>query len=340
MLRFISSLFSPAEGSALSDERQALILAATERAIDGSDSRLRALSGYQKLLRPPIEKVVDHVVALVDALPDPIELSAASFGADPRIRALFCSVEHLRETLGQMLELRAFVDSHRGENVYALMMVHKSERSVFGMELEGDALRRDVLQTAVSFTGHRCIGPAVTEADTRWELKKRGFDYLVAKALTRLIDAKRGKCELDRQRMLLQQKLDAMIAGNWGLDSTMAREASPALDRAGLESQIDAIEIELGLCRGQNLSLEDSLSCIAEVFDNPASWLDQRLITLALDHRGILLPIVEGNEERHLQYTELYSQYDQPQIILMVRIPQAEIPSRGDIFSKASYYLN
>lgn len=41
-----------------------LIGKATERAVDGLDSRLRLLSGYKKKLRPGIICAIDHVVNL------------------------------------------------------------------------------------------------------------------------------------------------------------------------------------------------------------------------------------------------------------------------------------
>lgn len=338
MFRFISSLFHPPRDSE-QNLRQILIRAATERAIEGTDSRLRALNGYRKKLQGPIERAVEHVVALVDSIPEAVELSAAGFGSDPRIRALFCSVEHLHEVLGKMKDVREYRATHRAADIYALLTVRKEERSVLGIALEGESLRRDVLQTAVNFTSHCCIGLASTEPDTRRELKQRAFDFLVAKALARLVEIKQGKSDIERQRTLLQRKLDAMRAGDWGLEAEISNGGPPFGDISTLEAEINAIEAELGQYRGEDLGLEESLGHIGGVLMDPGSWLDLRPITLTLDHRGIKSD-ESGEQFRDIEFSELCSKSGERRLVLLVRIPDGEIPDRGNFLSKASYYLN
>jgi len=106
-----------------------------------------------------------------------------------------------------------------------------------------------------------------------------------------------------------------------------------------LEAEIDAIEAELGCCRGENLGLEESLGHIGAVLGNPAPWLELRPFALSLDHRGIRAE-ERDKESRRLEFTELYSQDGERLIILLVRIPAGELPDSGDFLSKASYYLS
>ena len=68
MLHFLSSLFKPAAGEAGAPDK-ALIEAATERAIDATDPRLRALGNYRKRLREPVEQAARHIIGLVDSQP-------------------------------------------------------------------------------------------------------------------------------------------------------------------------------------------------------------------------------------------------------------------------------
>jgi hypothetical protein len=221
VLKFLSSLFAPPAEDDEGPDR-ALIDAAIERAVDGTDRRLRALDNYRRRLREPVERAVDHVIALVDAMPAPTEISAHSFGADPRIRAFFSSVDHLHSVLGKLKDVRQY-QAHcvdvAADEIFGLLVMQKDERTVLGMELEGDAVRKDVVQVAVSFSHHRYIAPASSEKDTRWELKKRAFDFLIERALEQLALETRKRVELDRQRCLLRRKLDALRAGNWGLGS-------------------------------------------------------------------------------------------------------------------------
>jgi hypothetical protein len=95
MLHFLSSLFKPTgDGAGVPDK--ALIEAATERAIDGTDPCLRALGNYRNRLREPVECTVQHIIALADELPPAVEISRRGYGTDSRLRAFFvknCEVE-------------------------------------------------------------------------------------------------------------------------------------------------------------------------------------------------------------------------------------------------------
>ena len=71
MLKLFQSMFRPGADK-LGTYPEDLIERAVERAVDGTDRRLRAVSGYKKSLRPAVIRAIDHVVALVDALPPPL----------------------------------------------------------------------------------------------------------------------------------------------------------------------------------------------------------------------------------------------------------------------------
>lgn len=341
MLRFLSSLFTPTAAEDESPDRD-LIDAAIERAVDGTDRRLRALGDYRRRLREPVERAVDHVIALVDAMPAPAEISAQSFGADPRIRAFFSSVDHLHGVLGKLKDVREY-RRHCAEipadEIFGLLVMQKEERTVLGMELEGDAVRKDVVQVAVSFSHHRYIAPASSEKGTRWELKKRAFDFLIERALERLAQETRKRVELEHQRCLLRRKLDALRAGNWGLGSALADNGHNGADVDVMEAEIESIDAELGQFGTNSLGLDQSLDCIAGVLGRPKEWLDTRPVALRLDYRGIKLADSGPPAAGELQLTELFSATGARRIILPGRIPKGEIPDRPDVVKELSRYL-
>jgi hypothetical protein len=343
MLRFLSLLFSEATAGADADAPDpAVIEAAIERAVDGTDRRLRAVGDYRKRLRDPVERAVRHVMTLVDSLPEPAEISQQSFGTDPRVRAFFSSGEHLREVLGGIAGLRACLEQCAGpvpDDLFGMLTMAMEERNVLGMELDGDIVRRDVLQVSVSFSRHRYLCPAAREADARWELKKRAFDFLVERALERLAEAKQKRGELERQRLLLRRKLDAMKAGNWGLDSMFADGDESPPDLAALEADIEAVDAELGNSGSQALGLEESLEHVADTLGHPEDWLAAREICLQLDYRGIKATRPCTNSLPELRLTELYSGSGQRRIALFGRVPHGEIPERPDFLREASRYL-
>jgi hypothetical protein len=338
VLRFLSSLFNDAEERSASFD-EVLLNKAIERVVDGTDRRLRALGDYRKPLREPVEEAIRHVVTMVDSLPSPVAINARAFGADPTLRALFVSADHLREVCRGFNSVREFLASREGsapEEIFGLLVTVREERKVFGMALEGDNLKRDVLQVAVNFSSHRYLGPADNEADTRWELKKRAFDFLVEGALERLMEERGKRLELDRQRSLLQRKLEAMRAGNWGLAAMLDGEGISA-DIAGLEADIEAIEAELKESHSDNLSLQQSLDCVVETLGRPADYLASRQISLHLDYRGIKLP--DSSSATGVELTELFTGSGHSRTALLGRITWADIPEAGDFWDKAKRYL-
>lgn len=341
MLRFLSSLFTtPAQRAGGLDE--ALIEKAIERAVDGTDRRVQAIGQYRKRLRQPVELAVTHVISLVDALPSPVEISPRAFGVDPRLRAFFVSPDHVREVLGGFKTIRDYLLDLAGpapEQIYGLLSMAMEERKVFGVELVGDTLRRDVAQITVNFFNHRYLGPASNELDTRRELKKRAFDFLLEKALERIASECSKRRELDHQRFLLKQKLATMKSGNWGLNAMMSDLERQRPDLAVLEAEIEVIDGELGQFHTDNLSLDESLACIVDTLSHPADWLASREISLRLDSMGIKIQDSSSAASREIALTEIYSGTGERRIILLGCIAHADIPKRPDSWREAQRYL-
>ena len=341
MLRFLGSLFTSTQEqpSAFDD---ALIEKAIDRAVAGTDHRIRALSDYKKLLREPVVKAMTHVIELVDALPPPVPISPQSFSESSTIRSLFVSKEHLSKVVGGFNSIRDYLSEVSvlpPDDIFGLLTMAQDERKVFGMELDGENLRRDVLQVAVNFSSHRFIGIKDNEVDSRRELKIRAFDFLLQKTLERIANQRSNRVELDRQRRLLQQKLDAMKAGQWGLGAMMNDSESVRPKLATLEEKINSIDAELGLFSSDKLSLEQSLSHVIDTLSNPQDWLSTREIRLRLDYRGIKLDDASSAPANEITLTELYSCTGEKRSVLLGRIASSDIPEQTDIWNAAKIYL-
>ena len=72
VLRFLHSLFN-AEPESASQFDKAMIQAAIERVVDGTDPRLRVVSHYRRKLRAPVERAIEYLMAQMAVLPPAIE---------------------------------------------------------------------------------------------------------------------------------------------------------------------------------------------------------------------------------------------------------------------------
>lgn len=340
MFGFVSRLFHV--GVLADREPEAgLIEAAIERVVDGTDRRLRALGDYRKRLREPVSNAVDHVIGLVDSFPAATEMSGRAFGRDPTVRALFSSVEQMRAVLGRSCGLRDFLSAGHvaADELYALLVMDREERTVFGTELDGDTVRRDVIQKAVSFSRQRFLGVRATEHESRTELKKRAFDYLIERAMESLTDERLKREEMVQQRRLLRRKLEAMRAGRWGLAPLECDDESRGSDGAELEEKIEAIDQELGRFAGSALDLHESLERISSVLGAADDYLQVRELRLHIDYRGLSVPESAATSGSDVELIELFAASGLCRTVLFVRVPVREIPERSDPLRKAAHYL-
>ncbi len=341
MLHFLSSLFSTTSRRGEVVDK-ALLERAIERVVEGSDPRLRALPGYRKRLRAPVESAVRHVIDLVNRLPEPVEISRQAFRNDPRLRAFFVSPEHLQETIGNCPMVSDYLRAARpaaDETIFGLLSMTRSEKNILGMDLRGDTVQREVAQVAVNFSDHRYLGPSGGETETRRELMRRGFDFLIEKALEGIVTARSKKAELDQQRQLLQRKLRAMEAGHWGLEPVFAGSDAGPTDLAALEAEMQAVETELLALGSKPHALEHSLEHIGATLGDPAHWLDMRSISLELNQMSVKAGPGTTGRCYQLELTELFSASGQLRTVLLGRFPVQDLPPRPDFLEEAERLL-
>ncbi|MGZ8218433.1 hypothetical protein [Methylomagnum sp.] len=322
MLRFLRSIFEshPNPDDALLEE---VLKNAIERAVDKTDHRLRALGNYGKRLRGPVEHALRHVNGLIGQLPPPVEISPDRYGHDPRLRAIFASAAHMTDVLGRFQTVREYLEQRPGlppDNIYGLLSTAKKEKRTLGMELDGDLLKRDVLQTAISFEDHHFLASSDSEESARTELAGLGFDFLLQNAVEKIAAQRLRRGELARTRQILRRKLLSSKPGT--------------LDVATLEADIALIDEELGHFGGIELSLTESLQHVEAVLNDADQWLALAPFRASLDYRN-----VKNASSETLEMSEVTSLSGIQRIVLFGYIPRSQLPARKDMLKLGRAYL-
>jgi len=334
-LKLFQSIFG--RGETRGRYAESLIEAAIERAVDGTDSRLRLLPGYRKRLRQPVIRAIDHVVALVDGLPACVPAGRSDHGAEPRLAAMFASAQDMLEIFGRDSELADFLsspDAFGAQRVSALLLAERVERNTLGMDLIGDQVRRDVQQVAVSFTGHRLLDPRGDEQETRRQLKRRAFDHLLSLALTRIAEVRIEREDLTRQRDLLRRKLTALERGGWGFDAPPAGHPNPA----ALATELDAVTGQLEALGADEGVLGAHLEVVAELLGEAHRQLWAEEITLYLDPMNIQRD-AQHPSARRIVLQELHNAQGRRVTLLPISIAPGDLPPREDFVAMAERYL-
>jgi hypothetical protein len=334
MLKLFQSIFGDSEQPGRYSE--ALIAAAIERSVDGTDSRLRALSGYKKHLRAAVIHAIDHVVALVDAIPAPLAAGRGDYNAEPRLKALFASADHMQEVFGNDISLREFrgAAEHGSERVVALLLAERVEKNVLGMELAGDMVRRDVAQVAVNFRSHRLVEITSNEADTRRQLKRRAFDHLLTLALTRIAEVHGERADLAHQRDLLRRKLSALKRGGWSFE---AEEGAPPEHKA-LIAELQEIETELSNLGTDAGALQGRLDIVADLLGHAEQQLWAGDFAVHLDNMNIRRDAQDPSAQG-ITLQELHNARGASLVMLLVALAPGELPQRENPITAAERYL-
>ncbi len=340
VMNFVRTLFAawPRSYTRLNEQD---IDRATNMVVDGTDPRLRMISGYKRKLRKPIIRSLVHVDRLVQRLPGPYEISRKAFAMDPQVNALFATADAMQDVFSQSDMLRKFfADSPGSDLVYATMGMHKNEKQQFGMELQGDIVRKEVAQQVVSFAGHRIGVYGQTEDEVREWVRWRGIQSLAASALESITEMKVTTHELQERRALLSVKLSEIKAQCRGLDALA--ESRPEDEAAWETTQrhLEETEQQLQEARASLGTMDDYLRQVCKVLTHPTKHLRAKSGSVHLDRMGVM--VKEGNQHRGAKVvTTQVTLGKQPSYeAVLVSYPRAEMRDQDYYRSRARPYLH
>jgi len=283
MFRIFQSFFGGNEKKGSYPE--SLVKAAIERAVEGTDPWMRAVSGYKRKLRPAVLQAIDHVVALVDHMPAPITMDRAAYEDSPQVHAVFISTDDMNSIIAESRELAEFrKGSVDAQAAYALLLTEKQERGILGAEMSGDIVMHGVPQVTVSFESHRVVDPSSSEDELRRKLKHRAFDHLLSLALKRITIVKTERGNIENYRALLEAKLNLLNRAGWGFGNEGQDGVTELAQAEGLLARIESQLTEIGR---EDQMLGKYLDILIDVLSDPGSYLWTSQETLIVDRMGI-----------------------------------------------------
>ena len=158
------------------------VSAAIESVVAGTDVRMRGIGSYKKRLRESVSTVLNYVENMVDGLSTAIDVNRKTFSDNPLVNAFFVNQNDLQNIFSRCKELHSFfqtTDHDQLDEVYALLFVNKTDKTVFGNELKEDMLVSDVMQVLINFSEHQILFPSATEQHVRKSLESLLFDNIV-----------------------------------------------------------------------------------------------------------------------------------------------------------------
>lgn len=307
---------------------RAVIQEAIENVVDGTEPRIRLISRYQKKLQEAVSTSLTYIDELVEAIPAPIEVSRKTFINDPEVNAYFVTIDDLQRIFSQSLELSAFFDdvenSHQHE-AYAMLCMNMSEKRVLGVEVNGDMIRRDILQTAVNFSEHKIMSPASSEAGIRQGLKQCIFDGLITYALQGISSLKTQKNDLQDQRRILHAKLRHRLSQGTGMNALLATAYADQTEVAEVEVQLADAEKQLREMPVYRNAPLGYLNEVKNILAHPETFLKLEIVTLKLTRMGIKSCAESSVACNTIHFAELDIANVLKRVVAIVRYPRDEM---------------
>jgi hypothetical protein len=271
------------------DER---LKTAVDRVIEGIDPRLKAIGNARERLAPAVAHALDYAHELVGGLPHCIEMTPAAWSQSPLLRAMFVRPADIASALSNSLDLREFLGSSHlqaGETVYCVLAATRAERTVFGVAMDGEFLRQDIVQKTVSFNDFRLVGFSRTEALLRTRIEEILLEGLLLTVLRDIAGNKARGERLASYRQLQLTRLRLMEQSGAGPVSMLEQHSREHRDIDRLRRELAENEAELKALKVNGTGFDGTLEQVINALHNAESVIQPKQVALRLNSMNILV---------------------------------------------------
>jgi len=342
LVRGINALLSNTTHTETERDKEAFIRDAVETVIDATDARIRLVKGYRKKLRNCVGSSLEYVDALVENIPDPIEINKQTFISDPRVNAFFVSVQHMQTSFSRSSELRDFFDDPENRNTMesvTLLCMQRGEKKGFGLDLVGGIVRRDVPQTTVSFSDHQVLSPSATEAEARKGLKHCIFNALVTNALERISSLNASKQLFESRKRSLSSQLRRLQSIDQGLVTPSQSNRDYARKIQNIEKKLAENELNFEHKRVKLVTPEDYLTQVKKTLSHPQRYISLRNVSMKLNRMGVKIREGSAQTGNRIDLAEIKIGKTPRRVVLLARFPRVELLPKEDFLQQANRYL-
>jgi len=209
--------------------------------------------------------------------------------------------------------------------------MERQERTFLGMgmEMQGQVIRRDVRQTAISFTDHRVFTPSLNESELKDNLQRRAFESLIAYTLERISNLVAARHLLEEQQQLLNMQLKVKQLKGKSLEAMIGNSSGTEIDIEALRAQA----ANNGQTDARLTTLDDYIDRIADVLGHPQTWLKLYSVTMRLSKMNIQLDDQSNDPGYTLQLTEAALGEYLRRTLLIARFPREELLPEHDFLA-------
>jgi hypothetical protein len=329
-------------GHAPDEARQRRIGESVARIV-AMNPQLRLARRYQARLETAVDAAIGYMDAIVAAIPPPRAAEAGAWAADPYIHAFFAAPEDIAPALSRSEDLRAFFAQNPGmPEAYAVLGMAMAAKHVLGVALEGETMRRDVVQETISFSDHQVRMCARSEPELREEIVRRLVDQLGVEGLTRFAADQVRRGVLETERALLKTRLLLLERQGVGMRSMLGDELRVGADELGrLREQMSENEGELDALGIRSESLDRQLGHVCAVLSEPGAHIYVERRCVRLNRMNVVLEpgSTEASDEITFEVARIPTNPPRLRAFALVRFARGDLLPATSLLDQAARLL-
>ncbi len=274
-----------------------------------SHPNVSAVPDYRKKLIPAVEHTLAYADELIRQVPDSIPVEVNSWDTNPFLRTAFADSVRFTDFFTNNPKLKDFFQKTDATRCCALMTMNRTLKKSFGVEMEGDIMKRDVLQTTVDFSDHRLVARMKSEEETRKELSLRVLVLLADHCLEDILSLKEWKKEMEDEKQILEIKLQIQDARTQHRNSLLLGYSSSGRGEKNREAvkvlaQLDQKIAEVG---AQFDEPEDYLEKIENMLYHPERFLCLEPVRMFVNDMNVVMENEKKGRGDEICFVELTS---------------------------------
>lgn len=331
---------SPRDAGAGADP--ARVAEAVERIV-ALGPHLRNARRCEARLEGAVAAALPYVDGIVATIPPAREASAAAWSQDPYIHAFFSAPDAIAPALSRSRDLNAFFEQHPDlPEAWAVLGMAMSEKHMLGVGLEGETLRRDVIQETVGFGDHQVRICGRSEPALREEVVRRLVAQLGLQGMARYAGEQRERGLLERERALLHTRLQLLEREGAGMGALVgAHEAAGADELARLHDAIADNALAIGQLGLRSDALDRELDEVCGVLQAPSAHLSVRTRRCVLSRMNVVLSAGgrDDGDELVFQVARVPTEPPQARAFTLVRVARAGLHPPANLLDEAARLL-
>lgn len=270
-----------------------------------SHPNIHYVSGYRKKLMPAVEHTLKYADELISHLPTPIHIRADSYNTDPFVQIIFLNADQFRIFFSENKQLKEFFQKTDAHRCCALMVMNREEKKAFGVEMDGNIMKRDVLRTSVNFSDHQIVAPMISEDEVRKELSLRTLALLATHSMEDILSLIEWKKEMETEKHIIELKLHLQNASVRHRTSLLPDISDNTYGKNEVSVLLEQLDKKIAEVRAELDEPEDYLKKVADLLYQPERFLKSEFISMIVNDMNIIVEKEHQEKGHEIRFAEL-----------------------------------